>query len=289
MGAGERGWTRREWLRRVGMWSAGVGLAGGAVPVYARWVEAERLAVEQVRVLVRGLPDRLAGYTIAQLSDFHADRYLSDGLLAQVVEAVHQARPDLLALTGDFITNNPMGLERLQGWFGRLEARQGVWGCLGNHDLWNSRGMVGEALRKAGVELLVNRGIMLPGGLFVAGVESVWGGRPDLSRALRGHDGRAPVVLLAHEPDLAEEFCQEPRVRLQLSGHTHGGQVRVPGWGAPILPRFGRKYDAGLFRVGGMQLYTNRGLGMVGVPFRLGCPPELTLLRLEPAVGQGRV
>lgn len=279
----QRGLTRRRWIFRAAGWVAGTGLAGLAVPAYARWVEPDWLAVERVRVPVSGLPDRLAGFTIAHLSDFHADGYLSERLMERVVAEVRAARPGMVALTGDFITSNRAGLERLGQWVGQMDAQHGIFGCMGNHDRWHGRGLVEKALRSMGAELLVNRGVRLPNGLFVAGVDSAWGGQPDLRSTMAAHSGSDPTVLLAHEPDFADAYALDERVRVQLSGHTHGGQVRVPGWGAPILPRYGQKYDAGLFRVGSLHLYTNRGLGMVGVPFRIACPPELSLLSLVPA------
>ncbi|MFQ3671812.1 MAG: metallophosphoesterase [Verrucomicrobiia bacterium] len=281
----ETRWTRRSWLRWMGMAAAGGGVTAVATPVYGRWVEPDWLAVERVRLRVRGLPDRLAGFTVAHLSDFHADGYLSDRLMDEVLRQVTKARPDLIALTGDFITRDRAGLERMGGWVGRMDARLGIFGCLGNHDRWHGRGQMGEGLGRMGVELLVNRGVELSAGIFVAGVDSAWGGKPELRAAMAGHMGSVPALLLAHEPDWADAYAEDPRIRIQLSGHTHGGQVRVPGWGAPILPRYGQKYDAGLFQVKGLQLYTNRGLGMVGVPFRVACPPELTLLTLVPDDG----
>ncbi len=254
-----------------------------AVPAYARWIEPDWLSVERVRVPVAGLPDRLAGWTVAQLSDFHADGYLSGRLMERVVDQVRAARPDLLVLTGDFISSNRSGLERLAQWIGRMNARLGIFGCMGNHDRWHGRGQVERSLQGMGAELLVNRGVLLPDGLFLAGVDSAWGGKPEVKSAMSAHAGTAPVLLLAHEPDFADAYSADPRIRLQLSGHSHGGQVRLPGFRPPILPRYGQKYAAGLHRVGSLQVYTNRGLGMVGVPFRVACPPELTLLTLVPA------
>jgi len=101
-----------------------------------------------------------------------------------------------------------------------------------------------------------------------------------LKTALQKHRGDTPVILLAHEPDLADEFAKDGRVALQLSGHSHGGQVRVPGLGPLVLPYLGQKYDQGLNRVGDMWVYTNRGLGVIPPPVRLNCRPEITEITL---------
>jgi hypothetical protein len=126
---------------------------------------------------------------------------------------------------------------------------------------------------------LVNQGIAVEhnGGLvYLAGLDDGWSGHPDLDTALQGAPDQAPVVLLCHEPDLADRYAADGRVALQLSGHSHGGQVRLPGKGPLVLPFLGRKYDFGLYHVGGMWLYTNRGLGCISVPYRYNCPPEVT-------------
>jgi predicted MPP superfamily phosphohydrolase len=120
--------------------------------------------------------------------------------------------------------------------------------------------------------------------LYLAGVDDGWSGQPDLKAALDEHRGNTPVILLAHEPDLADAFARDGRVSLQLSGHTHGGQVRVPALGPIILPYLGQKYDQGLHRVNDMWIYTNRGLGVIPPPVRLNCRPEITEITL---VGTG--
>ena len=134
-----------------------------------------------------------------------------------------------------------------------------------------------------GVPVLINEGITLEvngAPLHLAGVDSGWGGNPDLARALATAPTDAPAIALVHEPDLIDGPTRDPRVVLQLSGHSHGGQIRVPGVGAPVLPYLGRRYDLGLYRVADTWLYTNRGIGVGGVPVRFNCPPELALLTL---------
>jgi predicted MPP superfamily phosphohydrolase len=110
-----------------------------------------------------------------------------------------------------------------------------------------------------------------------------WSGNPDLEATLDGAPSDVPVVLLCHEPDLADQYSLDGRVSLQLSGHTHGGQIRLPGVGALILPYLGRKYDLGLYKVNHMLLYTNRGIGVISEPVRYNCPPEITQFILQSA------
>jgi predicted MPP superfamily phosphohydrolase len=138
-------------------------------------------------------------------------------------------------------------------------------------------------LEKAGLPVLINEGVALGVGgatIYLAGLDDCWSGRPDLSKALEKLSPDTPAVLLSHEPDFADTFALDGRVSLQLSGHSHGGQIRLPGYGAFVLPKFAQKYDQGLFNVNGMWLYTNRGLGLGPVPHRVNCPPEVTEITL---------
>jgi predicted MPP superfamily phosphohydrolase len=134
--------------------------------------------------------------------------------------------------------------------------------------------------------MLVNESTMLERGgekLVIAGIDDLYDNHHDLERALAGVPEDAAVMLLAHEPDFADAAARDARLILQLSGHSHGGQVRLPFVGQAWLPRLGQKYPAGLYHVGGMQVYTNRGIGVVGVPVRFNCRPEVTLLTLRSA------
>ncbi len=114
------------------------------------------------------------------------------------------------------------------------------------------------------------------GGIYLAGLDDLWSGQADLTAALAQAPANVPTILLVHEPDFADTVAKDGRVSLQLSGHSHGGQVRLPGIGAPILPYLGRKYDQGLYNVNNMWLYTNRGIGLGRIPLRINCPPEIT-------------
>jgi len=139
------------------------------------------------------------------------------------------------------------------------------------------------ALKESGLPVLINSGLALNMGqqmLYLVGLDDGWMGHPDLSKALEQRRGKTPTILLVHEPDFADTFCADSTVSLQLSGHSHGGQIRIPGVGALVLPPHGRKYDQGLYRVKDMWVYTTRGIGVIGPPVRLNCRPEITEITL---------
>jgi predicted MPP superfamily phosphohydrolase len=256
----------------------GLGLALGD----ALWVEPKRPVVERITVPLRKLPPELDGFVIAQLSDLHHGSMVGLDEIAHGVELANGLDPDVVVLTGDFVTGTheyaaPCA-EALRG----LRARHGVFACLGNHDFWTNPGHVADALEAQGIPVLRNTHTRLSvrgANLCLAAIDDVWVEAHDLESSLQGIPEGGCTVLLCHEPDFADTAAQYP-VDLQLSGHTHGGQVRLPLFGPPLLPPFGRKYPQGLRRVGDLTLYTNRGLGRIFPPLRFRCRPEVTALRL---------
>lgn len=264
--------------------AAGVGAFG-----YGALIERRRPVIERIDCPISRAHAGLAGLTIAVMSDFHHDEFHDDTLMGKAIGACNDLQPDIVMLTGDFISRDTAGLDALADHFAHLRSRIGVFGILGNHDQWSNPDWIAGRLRKAGVDLLRNEhvAIQAPTGqqFVLAGLESAWAGSPRLDRAIRGVPGDVPVILGWHEPDPFEELNDE-RVALQLSGHTHGGQVCAPGWGAIQLPYLGRKYVAGLYRGKRASLYVTRGVGAMGVPVRFCCPPEITLITLKPPVAE---
>jgi predicted MPP superfamily phosphohydrolase len=271
---------RREAVERVAGAVAfgGTGLALGWGFVRGR----HAFAVEEVVVRVAGWPRVLDGYVIAQVSDVHVGTFVGDRELDEGFELVTKLRPDLVVATGDLVDFDsgavgPLALRLL-----RAGARDGAYAILGNHDHYAGAAEVASRLRAAGVGVLSNEAVRLRagdgGGFALLGVDDLQGrtGRspgfsgPDLRTALRGLPPSLPRILLAHQPNYFDE--SSGRIALQLSGHTHGGQIN-PGF-RPVDAFM--KYVAGRYDAGDSTLYVNRGFGVSGPPSRVGAPPEVT-------------
>jgi predicted MPP superfamily phosphohydrolase len=273
--------NRRSFLKLSG---AGL-LAGLGVTVSLLWLnnEYEDPVINRVQVPISNLPPSLEGFRIVQISDIHLVPLTTIELVDQAVQMANQLNPDLTLLTGDYVWHDVEAIHELMPSLARLNARHGVYACLGNHDLWTDVNVVTQAFRDKRVPLLVNEGLALLEGvanLYLAGLDDGWSGKPDLEAAMQNWPQGAPTVLLMHEPDLADRYSRDPRISLQLSGHSHGGQVRFPWIGAIILPYLSWKYPIGLYNVNGMWLYTNRGLGTTNIPLRVNCAPEITEITL---------
>jgi hypothetical protein len=247
---------------------------------------AEQLAIEHVSVAVRRLPRAFHGYRIAHLSDFHFGPLVEPHSLRAALDTALHLKPDLIALTGDFVSRFTHGeAKSITNALRHLHARDGVLAVLGNHDWWEDADDVAHAVRAAGITLLRNQHVSLRrdgAALFLAGVDDAQVRRADLPRALAGVPHEATVILLAHEPYFADTASRDGRVALQLSGHSHGGQIVLPRFDEAVLRFLGHhRYPRGLNRVREMFVYTNRGLGVVGLPVRINCPPEVTLITLQ--------
>jgi predicted MPP superfamily phosphohydrolase len=276
--------TRRNFL-----WVAAGSAAGLAL--YAGEISRHELEVVNLTIHLPRLPDPFAGIKIVQISDFHFEEYTEPAFLERVVRRVNEAAPDLVVLTGDFVSTRPLpkrfGIRLAYHCAELLSQIQCPlrYAILGNHDaLVGAHGVI-DALRTHGIPVLINSHVPIERDgrrLWLAGVRDVLQERPDLDAALPSGNGSEPVILLAHEPDFADHAVGR-KVDLILSGHTHGGQVVLPFVPPLLLPLMGRKYVHGHFRLSdGMQLYVNRGIGAVTLPFRLRCPPEITVITLMP-------
>ena len=274
--------TRRQFL-------AGSSLAvAGAVSASTLYLlhkdEAEALVVEHVTLPIKGLAPALEGFKIAQLSDFHLYPYTQKPLIEKSVAIANALNPDLTVLTGDYVWRDLEAIYELAPILAGLNATYGLYAVMGNHDLWTNVAVIKDAFTEFGVPYLINQGVTITqgkGSLHIAGLDDGWSGEPDLQAALAGAPEEAPVVLLVHEPDLADDYALHPRISLQLSGHSHGGQVRFPRLGgALVLPHLGRKYDYQLYKVNEMWLYSNPGIGVTNEPLRINCPPEITEITL---------
>jgi predicted MPP superfamily phosphohydrolase len=242
----------------------------------------------RVPITLPHLPEGMDGFRIVQISDLHLEPFTKARHIQSTVEMCNALKPDLIAITGDFLTNTSRSAGRLTEVLGQLHAPHGVFACLGNHDFWSDHRPLEKALKDRKITVLRNetRRIQTQHGVLnFAGVDSCYTGRPNVKRSLDGWKPTQPLVVMMHEPDVADDFANLDVDGLQLSGHTHGGQFLFMGM-TPMAfrrPRWGRKYLSGLYKVGALQLYVNRGVGCVGVPLRIGCPPEVTELTLRNA------
>jgi hypothetical protein len=242
--------------------------------------------LEEVPVRMPGLPRALDGYTIAQISDIHAGVFVGDREMGEGLSLVRAMRPDLVVVTGDLIDHDGRYATWLVHELARLQARDGIFAVLGNHDYYAGAGVVARAARDAGIDLLVNEGRMIRtgdgGGFALLGVDDLWARRaggpgPNLSRAEAMVRSDAPRVLLAHQPNYFD--TASARVGLQLSGHTHGGQINPGFRPADLFMR----YVSGRYEENGSTLWVNRGFGVAGPPARVGAPPEVTKIVLVTA------
>jgi len=274
-------------------------LAGLAA--YAFAVEPGRLVVRRVDVPIVGLPRALDGLKIGQLSDLHRGPTMPRGRVERAVALMAAEAPDLVALTGDFVSYRPGYAAEYPEILAPLQPGLGCYACTGNHDHWTGPDAVTAALEAAGVVVLRNgyQLVSVDGarlcliGIDDIGADGVSGHHTtpadDLPTALAGSPFSGVVrVLLAHNPDsvmgpvFARETARRP-IHLVLSGHTHGGQVRLPLVGALRLPsRHRRLFGGGLVQVAGTQVYVSRGAGSA-FPMRFNCPPEVNVLTLRAA------
>ncbi len=273
--------TRRRFLKLAACIAAAavVGIIVDAVVVEPKWIKVTNPVVR-----IADLPPAWEGVRIAQLTDIHVGRLIDLDYVRKIVEKTNAAKPDVIVLTGDYVSRTDAIDDNLAEVLGRLQAPFGKFAVLGNHDHWTDPAAVRSVLAKAGIVDLTGRNTILNrggAGLCLAGLDDLWEGRHDLSVALAGVDDNVPRVLLCHNPDYAERMPASPRVDLMLCGHSHGGQFKIPFGPRPRLPIRHAKYAAGLASGPHCQVYTSVGLGMIGIPIRFNCRPELAVITLR--------
>ena len=273
-----------------------LGVAGAAAlgaAVYTGEYERHDLVVEEHTIKLPNLADAFHGMRLAQISDIHYDQYTEPYFVKRVVTRLNALKPDIVALTGDFISMGPLprhiGARMSYPCAALLQAIECPqrYAVLGNHDAIVNMPVVTDALETHGIPVLANSYTPIERDgrrIWIAGVRDVSVRLARVEEAvpkatIRNGD---PVILLAHEPDYADHVARNGGVDLMLSGHSHGGQVRLPFLPPMMLPPLGQKYYEGLYRIGATQLYVNRGIGTVGLPMRLRCPPEITVFTLTP-------
>lgn len=275
--------TRRALFRWMGALAVtgGVGYAG---TTYAYNVEPHNIQVERVNIQLPRLPGAFDGITIAHLSDLHLGPYVTEAHLLQAVQMTNALKPDVIVLTGDLVNSSWHYIQPCAAIISQFQAPLGTFAVLGNHDYWvGFLNLMVQSVKKSGITLLRNQAVPLTRGrstIYIVGIDDLWLQLADLRRAISNVPSSACKIALMHEPDFAD-IAAQAEVDIQLSGHSHGGQVRVPFLGPLILPKYGEKYPMGFYRVGNFtRLYTTRGIGVLPPGVRFNCPPEITLLTL---------
>ncbi len=292
------GWSAVIWLANAGRLSAGAAVGSGwAIGMFSYLTclglvlafrpRPRDVQVTRLEIPIPELPAGFDGYQILHLSDFHKGLYLSaEGLVARLGAAV-SIEPDLVVFTGDLADRGADHAEHAAGILAALPAGDGTVAVLGNHEYWVGEESITQSYSRYGVKVLTNSHLTRSRGgdtMYLAGVgDASYLNEDDLAAALDGIPTGAPIILLSHAPDIIRKPLSA-RASLILAGHTHGGQVVLPGIGPIYVPsRLGRAYASGLHRIDGRWLLINRGLGEVFPPLRINCPPEIILLTLRRA------
>lgn len=275
-----RSFIRKGWEMLLSLLGLGI-LTGG----YSFLGERFWYQVREVELSIPNLPSSFKGWRIVQFSDVHLGFHYDSNNLRRVVHLMNQLQPDMVFFTGDLIQVGYSPPESAATTLQQIIApRGGKWAVLGNHD-YHPKEKVVRTLLDAGFQVLENRTdyVEYQGQrLFIAGVGDVLNAVVDIDKTLQGLTDKHCVLLLAHEPDLANYSWKFP-VSAQFSGHSHGGQVQIPFYGPIILHKWAKDYVDGLFFVGEkkMPLYVNRGIGTTQIPVRFSCRPEITCFYLR--------
>ncbi|MCA1589194.1 MAG: metallophosphoesterase [Acidobacteria bacterium] len=245
--------------------------------------EAKSLSLERVEIRLERLPKKLDGFRIIHLSDIHHSPFTGLEHIERTVKIANRLRPDMFVLTGDYVSHETKYISPAADVLGNLNAEFGTHACLGNHDHWTDAELVTRRFREAGINMLINEGFRFQArdsAIWLAGVDDHMVGKTDLAAALKGSYPDEMKLVLAHNPLIFRQAVRYD-VDLTLSGHTHGGQVRIRNQEKRILPR--RKLSNGLHNRKNSQIYITRGIGTVVMPIRYQCPPEISLLELRTA------
>ncbi len=251
--------------------------------VVARYAlaEANTLTTEKINITLKRLPKNLDGFRIVHLSDIHHSPFTSLEHITRAVEIANSLEPDMFVLTGDFVSHESEYIAPMAKVIGTLKSESGTFACLGNHDHWTDAKLVTNCLRGENITVLIKEGFRFGArgsSFWLCGVDDYMVGKTDLRSALRGSFPDEMKILLAHNPKILYRAARAS-VDLMLSGHTHGGQVKIRNEEKRILPR--RKFASGLYRRKDTQVYITRGIGTVVLPVRFGCPPEVSLIELH--------
>ena len=272
--------TRRaffEWSVRSGVCAA----LGYPILIEPNWP-----VLEKVEVPIAGLSPMLEGLRIGLLADFHKGLYVTEGDIKSAVKLLQKQHPDIILLAGDFVEGDAKHIHSVAPILSKMKAPMGTYAVLGNHDYWTDPIIVRNVLQEYKIPVLLNESVEIQSNgesFYIVGLDDAWEGQPSPQKALKDIPNDALKILLVHEPDYADSIKDfDSWIPLQVSGHSHGGQVIFPFIGPPFLPYLGKSYPMGLKRVAGSDrwVYTTRGVGNI-LPIRFNCKPEVTLIKTK--------
>lgn len=285
--------TRRDFLKLVtySFVVGSVAVVGGAE--YVTRIEPAWLDVVHLSLKLRRLDPAFSGFRLIQISDIHMGGWMNRERMDKVVQAILAESPDMIVITGDYLLGHgwdesrQQALDDLSVALKPLVDYSPTLTVMGNHDYWTDSKKIRHMLRAIGIFELSNSVYSLQRGnehFHICGLDDVYEGRDRMDDLLARLPSEGAAMLLCHEPDFADASAATDRFDLQISGHTHGGQVVLPFVGPIHTPKHGHKYPLGLYQVGNMIQYTNRGVGMARIPVRFNCRPEITVYNLESAI-----
>ncbi|MBE9031959.1 metallophosphoesterase [filamentous cyanobacterium LEGE 11480] len=253
---------------------------------YIGIIEPNWIEVRPISLTLPHLAPEFEGYKIVQLTDIHADKWMSPDRLSHVLQIANQQNPDLVAMTGDYVTRAVEKYAPTLSVFEQLTPKDGTLAVLGNHDNYSNPYTLIDIMHQAGVKVLWNEVQEIQRGdvtLAIAGSGDVISGHDRLPHIMARMPLAGAGILLVHEPDFADKAAATHRFDLQLSGHSHGGQIKLPFVAVRrITPKLAKKYPSGLYKVDDLWQYTSRGVGLASrVRVRLNCRPEVTVLTLH--------
>jgi uncharacterized protein len=272
----------RRWLKQSALITVVLSLC---CYIYGTKIEPNWIEVVPIHLTIAHLDRAFDRFKVLQISDLHTGIYMPESRLARIIKLVNQQQPDAIAITGDFVSKHShFNAEKLQQQLSQLQAKSAIVSVLGNHDHSRKIKLLKQTLAKSKIDNLDNQVYIIERGakkLAFAGLDDPYWGTPNLKKIINQLPEQVPTILLVHEPDYIEKSAKTHKFALQLSGHSHGGQIRIPFFAPLVLPYGGRKYFVGLNQVEDTFAYTNRGLGMTKFPIRIGSRPEITVFTLH--------
>lgn len=277
--------TVRRWLRQSALTTVILFLC---CYIYGTKIEPNWIQVVPIQLTIPHLDRAFDQFKLVQISDLHIGKYMPESRLARIIQLVNQQQPDAIAITGDIVSKGSrFQAEKLQQQLSQLQAKSVTIAVLGNHDHSRRIKLLKQTLAASKINNLDNQVYTIQRGLkklAFAGLDDPYWGQPNLEKIIDHLPDQVPTIFLVHEPDYIEKSAKTHKFALQLSGHSHGGQIRIPFFAPLVLPFGGQKYFAGLNQVEDTIAYTNRGLGMTNLPMRIGSRPEITVFTLQSSI-----